>query len=80
MPIYKKVNISTVRADPETKERFEKIVRQLGFSSMAHFFTRAMETLLEQKAAGQKLKWPLRFESEGIEEMPPESKKRPRAK
>jgi hypothetical protein len=29
---------------------------------MAHFFTRSMETLLEQVDAGQSLRWPLRFE------------------
>lgn len=70
MPIYKKVNISTVRADPQTKERFERIVKELGFSSMAHFFTRTMETLLEQIAAGQELKWLLRFEQKQVERPP----------
>ena len=80
MPNYKKVNISTVRADPETKERFERIVRELGFSSMAHFFTRSMETLIEQKEAGQNLKWPLRFEQGRSEnEKGPPKLKRPRS-
>jgi hypothetical protein len=61
--VFKKtMNISTVRATPETKEKFERTVKELGFKTMAHFFTRSMETLLEQVDAGQALRWPLRFE------------------
>jgi hypothetical protein len=63
VPFQKKtVNISTVRATPQTKEKLERVVKDLGFRSMAHFFTRSMETLLEQVDAGQSLRWPLRFE------------------
>jgi hypothetical protein len=58
----KTVNISTVRATPETKAKLEKRVKELGFRTIAHFFTRSMETFLEQIDAGRALKWPLRFE------------------
>jgi len=61
-PIKKTVNISTVRATPETKKKLEAAVKELGFRSIAHFFTRAVETLLEQVAKGERLRWPLRFE------------------
>jgi hypothetical protein len=56
------MNISTVRATPEQRDQLDKIVKKLGFSSIAHFFTRSMETLFEQDHAGQKLTWPLRYE------------------
>jgi hypothetical protein len=63
VPATKKtVNISTVRATPETKEKLDKRVKELGFRTIAHFFTRSMETFLEQTDAGHALKWPLRFE------------------
>jgi hypothetical protein len=62
VPIKKIANISTVRTTPEVKAKLEQIVHALGFKSMAHFFTRSMETLLEQTAKGQTLVWPLRFE------------------
>lgn len=60
--IKKTVNISTVRATPETRVKLEKAVRELGFRSIAHFFTRMVETLLEQVAKGEELRWPLRLE------------------
>jgi len=60
--IKKTVNISTVRATPETRAKLEKAVKELGFRSIAHFFTRMVETLLEQVAKGEELRWPLRFE------------------
>jgi hypothetical protein len=60
--IKKTMNISTVRATPETREELEATVKRLGFRSIAHFFTRAMETLLEQAASGESLRWPLLFE------------------
>jgi hypothetical protein len=58
----KTANISTVRTTLETKQKLERVVKTLGFSSMAHFFTRSMETLLEQFDAGQEFIWPLRFQ------------------
>jgi len=58
----KTVNISTVRATLETRKKLEEAVKALGFRSIAHFFTRAMETFLEQVTAGEELRWPLRFE------------------
>jgi hypothetical protein len=58
----KTANISTVRATPEEREEFKKLVQRLGFSSMAHFFRQAMETLIKQTALGEDLVWPLRFE------------------
>jgi hypothetical protein len=60
--IKKTVNISTVRATPETRKKLEDAVKCLGFRSIAHFFTRSMETLLEQVERGECLRWPLRFE------------------
>jgi len=60
--IKKTVNISTVRATPETRARLEKAVKELGFRSIAHFFTRMVDTLLEQVAKGEELRWPLRLE------------------
>jgi|SRR5262245_33869338 len=57
----KTANISTVRTTPEIKRKLERTVKTLGFSTMAHFFTRSMETLLEQIEAGHELHWPLRF-------------------
>ena len=60
--IKKTVNISTVRATPETRVKLEKAVRELGFRSIAHFFTRMVEALLEQVAKGEELRWPLRLE------------------
>jgi hypothetical protein len=62
VPVKKTANISTVRTTPENKAKLEQTVKALGFKGIAHFFTRSMETLLEQIAAGQKLIWPLRFE------------------
>jgi hypothetical protein len=62
VPFKKTVNISTVRATPETRAKLDRVVKGLGFRSKAHFFTRSMETLLEQLDAGQSLRWPLRFE------------------
>jgi hypothetical protein len=59
----KTMNISTVRAGTETRDELESIVKTLGFRTIAHFFTRAMETLMEQIQAGQELRWPLRFET-----------------
>jgi hypothetical protein len=56
------MNISTVRATLEEKQKLDRIVKVLGFRTMAHFFTRCMETLFEQIDAGQSLRWPLRFE------------------
>ena len=60
-PFKKTVNISTVRANPEQKAKLERIVKALGFRTIAHFFTRAMETLFDQIDKGQELHWPLRF-------------------
>ena len=64
MPFKKTFNISTVRTTPQMKTKFERTVKTLGFRSMAHFFTRSMETLLEQTDAGQTLVWPLRYEQQ----------------
>ena len=61
MPAKKTVNISTVRATPEEKAKLDRIAKKLGFRTIAHFFTRAMETLFEQIDSGQDLHWPLRF-------------------
>lgn len=74
------MNISTVRALPETKAKLEKIAHDQGFSSMAHFFTRAMETLIEQVEAGQKLVWPLRFEEKQPERPIQSPQARPKKK
>jgi hypothetical protein len=60
--IKKTVNISTVRATPQDKQKLDRMVKGLGFRTIAHFFTRTMETLFEQIEAGQNLRWPLRFE------------------
>ena len=60
-PFKKTVNISTVRATPQDKAKLDRIVKTLGFRTIAHFFTRAMETLFEQIDGGQDLHWPLRF-------------------
>jgi propanediol dehydratase small subunit len=60
-PLKKTTNISTVRATSEEKKKLADIVRDLGFRTIAHFFTRAMETLFEQIESGQELHWPLRF-------------------
>ena len=62
MAVKKTMNISTVRATPEQRDQLDKIVKKLGFRSIAHFFTRSMETLFEQHQAGRKLVWPLRYE------------------
>jgi len=55
-------NISTVRATQAEKEKLRKVTKELGFSSLAHFFRHVMQTLLKQIALGQSLTWPLRFE------------------
>jgi hypothetical protein len=55
-------NISTVRVTPHEKDKLRKALKQLGFSSIAHFFRHAMNTLLEQITLGDELIWPLRFE------------------
>jgi hypothetical protein len=76
--IKKTANISTVHTTPENKRKLERIVKELGFRSMAHFFTRSMETLFEQIDAGQSLRWPLRFEEkkETSEKTSPKRSKR----
>jgi len=62
-PLPKKTaNISTVRATPQEKENLRKLVKELGFNTVAHFFRHAMETLFKQISLGQELVWPLRFE------------------
>jgi hypothetical protein len=79
--IKKSMNISTVRATPEEKAKLQELAKKLGFSSMAHFFTRAMETLFEQTDAGDELTWPLRFEAkkrgDHPKEIPPSFKRKP---
>lgn len=80
MPAKKTANISTVRATPEEKIKLEETVRRLGFRSIAHFFTRSMETLLAQHDAGEDFIWPLRFETkkEAFEKKTSSKKPRPR--
>lgn len=61
--IKKTANISTVRATAKEKAKLQQAVKALGFRTIAHFFTQAMETFLEQLDAGEQLRWPLRFET-----------------
>ena len=61
-PSKKTANISTVRATPQEKENLKKLVKELCFNTVAHFFRHTMETLIKQIALGEELVWPLRFE------------------
>jgi hypothetical protein len=78
--IKKSMNISTVRATPEEKAKLQQLAKKLGFSSMAHFFTRATETLFEQTDAGDELTWPLRFEAKKGGDVPKETSQSHRRK
>jgi len=77
VPAKRTANISTVRTTPAEKAKLRELTKRLGFSTLAHFFRRAMETLFEQTDSGEQIQWPLRFETKKEEARGKASSKKP---